>query len=630
MSEPIRILIVEDRPTDAELAQREIRKALASCLFQQVETPEDYLAALESFRPDIIISDYTMPHFDGMTALKLALERVPLTPLIIWTGSLNEDIAVECMKAGAVNYVIKEHMRRLAPAVIHALEEKQLRVERRHAEDALRESEERFRSLYENAAIGIYRTTPDGHILMANPAAVRMLGYNSFDELAQHNLQRDRFEPTYSRDEFRDRLEREGVITGLESSWVRRDGSVIFVRESARAIRDEKGQVLYYDGTFEDITERKQAEEEIRRRTEQLATLHAIDTAIISNFDLRLTLNILLEHALTQLKADAAAVLLLNPSTQLLEYSASRGFRTKGIEESRLRVGEGSAGRAAFERRPVIVRNLTEAGVHYARAQLLAEEAFIFYCAVPLIAKDKIKGVIEVFLCTPFDPTSQWLDFFNAIATQAAIAIDSTQLFEDLQSLNAKLVTAYDETLEGWSRAMDFRDKETEGHTQRVTQVTLQLARLLDVGGTDLSYMRWGALLHDIGKIGIPDSILLKPDNPTDEEWAIMKKHPEVAYEMLSPISFLRPALDIPYCHHEKWDGTGYPRGLKGEEIPLAARIFAIADVWDALLSDRPYRKGWSQERMCQYVQDQAGKHFDPQVVDAFLKLIGVGDNRSG
>jgi putative nucleotidyltransferase with HDIG domain len=286
-------------------------------------------------------------------------------------------------------------------------------------------------------------------------------------------------------------------------------------------------------------------------------------------------------------------------------------------------MGEGSAGRVALERRPLIVRDLTEEGANFARAQLLAEDTFIFYCAVPLIAKDKIKGVIEVFLRTPFDPPSQWLDFFSVIATHAAIAIDSTQLFEDLQSLNAKLVTAYDETLEGWSRAMDFRDKETEGHTQRVTQMTLQLARLLGVGETELSYMRWGALLHDIGKIGIPDSILLKPDNPTDEEWVIMRKHPEVAYEMLSPISFLRPALDIPYCHHEKWDGTGYPRGLKGEQIPLAARIFAIADVWDALRSDRPYRKGWSEERMCGYVRDQTGKHFDPQVVDAFLRLIG-------
>jgi putative nucleotidyltransferase with HDIG domain len=170
---------------------------------------------------------------------------------------------------------------------------------------------------------------------------------------------------------------------------------------------------------------------------------------------------------------------------------------------------------------------------------------------------------------------------------------------------------------------MDFRDKETEGHTQRVTEMTMRLARTMGIGDHDLQYIHWGGLLHDIGKIGIPDHILLKTGKLTEEEWTIMRTHPQVAYEMLSPISFLLPALDIPYCHHEKWDGTGYPRGLKGEQIPLAARIFAVVDVWDALSSDRPYSKHWSEEDVYQYIRDQSGKYFDPQVAEAFLKLMG-------
>src|SRR5581483_1480327 len=183
-------------------------------------------------------------------------------------------------------------------------------------------------------------------------------------------------------------------------------------------------------------------------------------------------------------------------------------------------------------------------------------------------------------------------------------------------------------TIEGWSRAMDLRDKETEGHTQRVTEMTLRLARAFGVSDEQLVHIQRGALLHDIGKMGIPDSILLKPEALTDEEWAIMRQHPVYAYELLSPIAYLRPALDIPYCHHEKWDGSGYPRGLKGEQIPLAARLFAIVDVWDALRSDRPYRKAWTLERVCDHLHSLRGTHFQPEVVDAFLEMIMDGDGR--
>jgi putative nucleotidyltransferase with HDIG domain len=199
--------------------------------------------------------------------------------------------------------------------------------------------------------------------------------------------------------------------------------------------------------------------------------------------------------------------------------------------------------------------------------------------------------------------------------------MDNLELFRDLQKSNADLVIAYDSTLEGWSGALDLRDKETEGHTQRVTQLSLRLARAVGVDNHDLVNIRRGALLHDIGKMGIPDRILLKPGPLAEEEWVIMRKHPAYAFELLSPIAYLRPALDIPYCHHEKWDGTGYPRGLKGEQIPLAARIFAIVDVWDALRSDRPYRKAWSEQQALEYIEAQTGKHFDPQVVKVFLQM---------
>ena len=191
-----------------------------------------------------------------------------------------------------------------------------------------------------------------------------------------------------------------------------------------------------------------------------------------------------------------------------------------------------------------------------------------------------------------------------------------------LQQAHSQLLEAYGATIEGWSRAMDLRDRETEGHSQRVTEVTLRLAKAHGMETQELVHIRRGALLHDMGKLGIPDSILHKPDKLTDEEWALMRQHPQLGYNMLHPIEYLRPALDIPYCHHEKWDGSGYPRGLKGDEIPLAARLFAVVDVWDALTSDRPYRGAWTDENALAYIKEQSGKHFDPEIVDLFFRVI--------
>ncbi|WP_229780966.1 HD-GYP domain-containing protein, partial [Deinococcus malanensis] len=210
----------------------------------------------------------------------------------------------------------------------------------------------------------------------------------------------------------------------------------------------------------------------------------------------------------------------------------------------------------------------------------------------------------------------------DLLVGQLAIAVENCNLFEALERQNLALRLAYDETIEGWARALDFRDKETEGHSRRVTERTVELCRALGLPPEDLVDVRRGALLHDIGKMAIPDAILLKAGPLTDEEWVVMRKHPDTAVELLAPIKFLRPALDIPQCHHEKWDGTGYPAGLRGAAIPLTARAFAVVDVFDALTSDRPYRAAWTREQALEHIQAGAGTHFDPQVVTVFLEML--------
>jgi HD-GYP domain-containing protein (c-di-GMP phosphodiesterase class II) len=362
--------------------------------------------------------------------------------------------------------------------------------------------------------------------------------------------------------------------------------------------------------------------EETVSQLDQLQALHRIDQAIAGSMDLRTTLNVLLENVLTQLKADAASVLLFNPRLQMLEYAAGRGFRTSLVQTTHLRLGESFAGRVALERRAVQADDPSRIQESRQFASLWSGEGFAAYYGLPLIAKGHVEGVLEVFHRAPRTAGPDWIDFLETLAGQAAIAIDNAQLFDDLQRSNLDLTLAYDATLEGWSRAMDLRDKETEGHTLRTTEIAGQLARAMGVRDAALVHVRRGALLHDIGKLGVPDQILLKPGKLTDEEWVLMRGHPLLAYDLLSPITYLKPALDIPYCHHEKWDGSGYPRGLKGEDIPLAARIFAVVDVWDALRSDRPYRAAWPEDRVLEHIRSLAGTHFDPAAVESFLQVV--------
>lgn len=193
---------------------------------------------------------------------------------------------------------------------------------------------------------------------------------------------------------------------------------------------------------------------------------------------------------------------------------------------------------------------------------------------------------------------------------------------KELHLSPSELRKMYDDTLVALSVALELRDGQPRGHTLRVTEMTLELARTLEVSQSRLPHIRRGALLHDVGNLRVPEEILRKEAELTVEEWITIHMHPFFGFEMLSAIPVLAPALDIPYCHHEKWDGTGYPRGLKGKDIPRAARIFAVADVWDALTSDRPQRKAWSREGARKYIREQSGRHFDPNVVEAFLKIV--------
>lgn len=368
--------------------------------------------------------------------------------------------------------------------------------------------------------------------------------------------------------------------------------------------------------------ENRRSEALAQRRLNFTRALNEIDSAILSTRDLRTALNVALRQTVEQLDMDAAAVLLLIPETQILEFSAGYGFNTPMIADLRLHLNESIAGRAALEQHIIAAVSPSEEE-GFLRSDLLKAEGFGIYYGAPLIAKGEIKGVLEVFSRREIpEPDAEWLGFLATLAGQIAIAVENYELFMSLARSNDNLVLAYDTTLEGWSSALDLRDQDTEGHTQRVTQLTMRLAREVGVAPSALADIRRGALLHDIGKMGIPDKILLKPGPLSDEEWARMREHPTLAFRFLAPIAYLHNAMDIPYCHHERWDGSGYPRGLRGAEIPLAARIFAVADVYDALTSDRPYRSAWEPAKALAYIRKESGRQFDPDIVRAFTKMM--------
>lgn len=375
-----------------------------------------------------------------------------------------------------------------------------------------------------------------------------------------------------------------------------------------------------------DITERKKSEEFIRRQCEHMTALRSIDLAISSSLDLKVTLHVLLEQITAQLKLDAADVLLLDAQAATLNFAAGRGFRTAGVEKTHLALEQGFAGQAVMENRMIRIPDLAPDGK--AITEAFREDGFRAYFAVPLTAKGQVKGVLELFHRAPFEPDADWISFLDLLGGHMAIAVDNISMFNTLQRSNLELMLSYDRMIEGWARALDYRDKETEGHCRRVTNLTVKIARMMGITGNELLNVKRGALLHDIGKLGVPDAILLKPGKLTEEEWTVMKKHTGIAADLLSPIPFMRAALDIPYCHHEKWDGTGYPRGLKGEQIPFAARIFAVVDVWDALRSDRPYRPAWPEEMVTKYIRSLSGRHFDPEVVKVFLETLAESKDK--
>src|SRR5215207_8280126 len=649
----LRILFIEDSEDYARLLLREIQRGGYEVEFERVETAEDMQTALTRQVWDLVICDFSLPRFSAPRALELLKKSGVDLPFIIASGTIGEESAVNALKAGAHDFIIKGNFARLLPAIERELKDAAIRRERREREReleaiALVSSKLRTAKTFNEMLSRLL----DQMITLVEAEAGSIWLYDPVNEVIELKNQRG-WNEDYIGSSFKLGHGIPGLVVQLGQAIVARE-----FRQDERVTEESRSQIppgiggacvpLHTEDSIVGVLflhvplpreltagelrilyalaeiggnsiHRMFLHEETLKQLERLAALRSIDLAISSVFELQVTLTIVINEVVRQLQVDAACILLIQPGSRL-EYGIGQGFYTRNIESTNLSISEGNAGRAVMERRIIQVPDLKEIDGKFMRAQLLAEERFVSYYAVPLITKGEVQGVLEIFQRSRITPNHQWLNFLETLGGQAAIAIENSMLFRDLQRSNFELAMAYDATIEGWSRALDLRDRETEGHTQRVTDMTLKLARKMGLSEERLILIKRGALLHDIGKMGVPDYILHKPEQLSEEEQAIMRRHPQLAYDMLEPIAYLRDALNIPYCHHEKWDGTGYPRGLTGTQIPLEARLFAIVDVWDAITTDRPYRAGWPRKKALKYIREESGKYFDPKLVEMFLE----------
>ncbi|HSK87640.1 MAG TPA: HD domain-containing phosphohydrolase [Anaerolineales bacterium] len=356
-------------------------------------------------------------------------------------------------------------------------------------------------------------------------------------------------------------------------------------------------------------------------RQEQDVIEHSISRILQASLDVQDPLPAVLALLASAVKADAVTALRYNQPVQRFDLLTTHGLSAATIARLKLYFESGLADQAVADRQLTWIEDMLISRSDARPISQLTEEGFRSYLALPLIGHNDFLGILEIVWRKPLEIQALDMRFLGRVAEQVALTMERSLIFRDLRHSNEGLVSSYNAMIEGLSRALELRDIETEGHTRRVSVLMMRFGEHMQIPAAQWDAIKQGALLHDIGKLGIPDAILLKPGSLTQREREVMQQHALYGYHILAPIISLRQTLDIALYHHERWNGSGYPYGLQGEQIPLVARLFAVADVFDALTSDRPYRPAWTHTQAVEYLREQAGHLFDPQVVELFLEI---------
>lgn len=726
----LKILIIDDNEDDALLMEFALRKAWPDANITTVDSRETLRAVLNrDCQFDLVISDWSLPQFSGIDALRMLRESGIKAPFILVSGKIGEESAVQAIKGGAYDYVLKNNLAKLPLIAQRALQDRARELAEQELQNQLHLQATGLQAI----PIAIAIISSLGVIESVNPAFKSLTGYEPEDVIGHpvshfcysefciedfnswesnssatsRTIEKRKNGSLYLEERticpvFNDanqlthlivsktdvtaeeQRKRQNELELLYSNIsTQANNSTILIKRTLNFIaeqfltskpgfhiytlnhetdestwvgtRYEKSDNLFtyemhfFDQPFGQLMIHYSpacvlnefelfaviakafeagllkliAKERVETQIKNISFLSYITKSINSVFDADLMLFNILKQSAHLLDADTLALYLYNKKTKDYICRAHYGFKSVNLNGVHIASDQTYVGIAASEQQFISIYSFDNITNSKFLSLIQTEEFLSQHCA-PIVVGGVTLGVLEVFQRREFSLTNEWVALFEAIAMQTGVALEYNTVFMELQGVYRDLENSYEATIEGWSSAMDLRDQETEGHSKRVTSLTVAFATRLGFSQEKIVQAKRGALLHDIGKIGIPDSILRKNGPLTEEEWAIMKQHPLKAYEMLYRIPYLRECLDIPLYHHEKWDGTGYPKGLKGEKIPLMARMFALIDVYDALTSDRPYRKAWTKQKALEHISEQAGKHFDPELTIAFISLINA------
>jgi len=695
---PLRILFVEDLPSDVELAERELRKEGVSFTSMRVETEEGFLQALKDFRPDLIISDYAMPEFDGMQALKLSREHDGSLPFILLTGSMNEETAVACMKAGATDYIIKEHIRRLPMAAASALERKKTRL-------IEKETEKNYRELFESIMDVFYRTDIGGKVLIVSPSVERLLGYAPDEVIGKKTAELYIYPDEWH--QFVSAVQEQGEVEGVEAALRAKDGSVVWVSTNAQLYRDDQGNILGVQGITRDITERKRTEIEIRANEERFR-------AVFEHSTIGKSLTAPDGHILQANKAFADMIGYTIEEIQRLTFEQIT--HPDDVAESREYISSLVASKQAacrFEKRylhkngsivwvdisttlfhdekeaPLYfitsIVNITErkrADAALQESEELFRKVFEDHTAVKLIIDpdtgdiiDANKAAVGFYGWSHEQLIRMKIQEINALSPQevqeelektrnnkqthfefrhrradgsvrdvdvlsSRIKVNKKYLLhsiiyditerrlaeEKLQQTLASLRTAVRATIQVIISTVEARDPYTANHQIRVADLARAIATEMKFSPDRIEGIRIAASIHDLGKLSVPAEILSKPTKLTETEFSLIKEHARKGYNILKNVESSWPLAEIVYQHHERMDGSGYPRNLKGDEILMEARILAVCDVVESMASHRPYRAALGIDAALKEIEDNRGVLYDADVGDACLRLFREKD----
>lgn len=600
----LNILFLEDNPLDVDLAIVALKQAGIDCAYNRVDTRQEFIDSLNDSL-DIILADYTLPQYNALEALSDLKVKGFDIPVVIITGTISEEVAVECIKQGAADYLLKDRLTRLGPAIKQVLEEKQLRQAKVQTEQELIASEERYRFLAEFSPDAIILNL-GGEITYINQSGIDLFGASSADEIL--GKQAAAFVSPNEQQKYEDRatLLTHGMATPPTTFNLNRlDGKTIIVESKSSPIdlTNEQGNQAFLT-VIRDVTERIQRQKEL----EAIAT---ISEALRIATSLPEMVPVTLDQILTMLDLTGVGIVLFEPGKNIHTFAAGRGV-WEDVEMVQVKSNEGTIGNV-FQTGQTYVRNTNQKDIpveaDYQRLAEMVESVAV----IPLIAQDETIGIITIGKDT--DITEDDIRILKAIGDITGSALQRAILEEDLEANFVETVLALANTLE-------VRHTQTADHSQRMAVWAQETLRVLGGSDPDLRNVRLAALLHDIGKIGIPDDILQKDTKLNNDEWDVVKKHPEIGAEIVAPIQKLSEVAPIIRAHQEKYNGTGYPLGLKGEEIPLTARVIGVVDAYCAMIEDRVYRPARGKEEAIEELKNCSGTDFDPKVIEAFLHML--------